>query len=55
LRLALTARADLSRRLRLAARLGHTRYFDRAVIGTAQQQVDHSTLTDLDLQMRWKL
>ena len=55
LRLALMARADLSQRLRLAARLGHTRYFDRTTIGTALQQVDHSTLTDLDLQLRCRL
>lgn len=55
LRLALAMRTDIGTRLRIAARLGHTRYFDRSVVGSALQQVDHSTLTDLDLQMRLRL
>ena len=55
IRLALMARADITRRLRLAARIGYTNYFDRATIGTALQLIPHSHQTDLDLQLRWKL
>jgi len=54
LRLALMARADIGRRLRLALRLGYTDYFDRPTIGTGLQRIDHSSMTDLDLQLRWK-
>lgn len=54
LRLALMARADIGRRLRLALRLGYTDYFDRPTIGTGLQLIDHSSMTDLDLQFQWK-
>lgn len=54
LRLSALARIDLNSRLRLAARLGYTDYFDRSTIGTALQQILHSHQTDLDLQLRWK-
>jgi len=47
-------RAAIGPRLSLTGKLGHTRYFDRDVIGSSYQQVDGSSLTDLDLQGRWK-
>ena len=53
MRLSLMARAELCRRLRIALRIGYTDYFDRPTIGTGLQLVDHSSLTDLDLQVRW--
>jgi len=34
--------------------VGVTDYFDRTSIGSGYQQVDASSLTDLDLQLRWK-
>ena len=51
----LMARAGIGKRLMLTAKIGVTDYFDRAVIGSSYQQVDASSLTDLDLQVRWKL
>ena len=54
MRLAFTARADLSSHLRLHARLGYTNYFDRSTIGTGLQQISASHLTDIDLQLRWR-
>lgn len=53
-RLSLQAHSDLTSRLRLAARLGYTKYFDRSTIGSGLQQINHSHQTDLDLQLRWK-
>ena len=50
----LMARAVIGKRLMLTAKIGVTDYFDRAVIGSSYQQVDASSLTDLDLQVRWK-
>lgn len=37
------------------ARLGYTHYFDRPVIGSGWQEVGHSSMTDLDLQLRCRL
>ena len=54
LHLAAQARVDILPQLRLALRLGYTNYFDRATIGSALQEIDHSSITDLDLQLRWK-
>ncbi len=55
MRLAAMVTADIGESLRLTARVGNTNYFDRASTGTAFQQTDHSSLTDLDLQLQWKL
>jgi hypothetical protein len=50
----LMARANVGKRLALTAKIGVTDYFDRTTIGSSYQQVDGSSLTDLDLQLRWK-
>ena len=55
IRLALMANMTVGRRLTLTAKAGHTRYFDRSTIGSGLQEVNGSSTTDLDLQMRWKL
>lgn len=50
----LMARWQLCRQLLLTAKVGTTRYLDRDVIGTGQQQVDGSAMTDIDIQMKWR-
>jgi hypothetical protein len=50
----LMARAEINRHLILTAKFGTTDYFDRSVIGTSYQQIDASSQSDLDLQLRWK-
>ncbi len=50
LRYSLMARADWGRLL-LAAKIGTTNYFDRAVISSGLQQIDRSSMTDLLLQV----
>ncbi len=55
IRVALQARADLSDKWMVIAKLGHTRYFDRSTIGSGLQQIDSRSMTDLDLQVRLKL
>lgn len=42
-------------RLSLSARLAYTNYSDRDIIGTGLQQINGSYVTDLDLQLRWRL
>jgi hypothetical protein len=46
--------ADLSRHVMLMAKVTTTDYFDRNHISSGLQQIDHSSMTDLELQLRWK-
>ena len=50
----LMARAQIGRHLTLTAKVGVTDYFDRNHIGSSYQQIDASSQTDIDLQLRWK-
>lgn len=54
MRLSLLARLTIGR-WQGHALLGHTRYFDRSVIGSGLQAVGHSFMTDLSLQLRYRL
>ena len=54
MRLAFLGRADVSSRLMLMAKLSTTHYFDRDVIGTGYQRIDSPTMTDLEIQLKWK-
>ena len=54
LRYWLLARARPIDQLTLTAKLGVTNFFDRATIGTDKQLIDHSSMTDLDLQVTYK-
>lgn len=54
LRYMLMAQWQPSRRLLLTAKIATTNYFDRAVISSGYQQIDASSMTDLDLQLRWR-
>lgn len=47
-------RLDLSKSLMLICKLSTTDYFDRNTISSSYQQIDHSSKTDLDVQIRWK-
>ena len=53
--IAILARKDICKQLRLAVRLAYTNYFDRATIGTGLQQIDGSHTTDVDVQLRWRM
>lgn len=55
IRYALMAQAALGTHLSLATKLGVTKYFDRTIIGTGLQQVNHSSMTDLLIQLNVKL
>ena len=50
----LMTRMNIGRHLMLTAKIGITDYFDRSKVGSGYQQVDASSLTDLDIQLRWK-
>jgi hypothetical protein len=49
------ARAKIGESLTLTAKIGVTDYFDRNHIGSGYQEIDGSSQTDLDLQLRWKI
>ena len=55
IRYALMAQADIGTHLSLATKLGVTNCFDRTIIGTGLQQVNHSSMTDLLIQLNVKL
>ncbi len=50
----LVCRADISSSLMIIGKIGTTHYFDRDKIGSGLQEIDSSTVTDIDLQLRWK-
>ena len=53
LRYWLMLRAQVRKNLMLTVKAGSTKYYDQHTIGSSYQQVDGSSLTDLDLQLRW--
>jgi hypothetical protein len=53
-RAALVGRANIGSMLQLDAKLGHVHYNDRSVIGSGLQQVAGSSMTELDVQLRWR-
>ena len=54
IRYALMAQATIGAHLSLATKLGITNYFDRTTIGTGLQQINHSSQTDLLVQVGYK-
>lgn len=54
MRWSLSARANIGHGLTLSAHLSTTDYFDRDHISSGYQQIDHSSKTDLALQLRWQ-
>lgn len=54
LRYILQARADIGPSWTVIAKAGVTDYFDRDHIGTGLQTIEASSMTDVDLQLRWK-
>ena len=55
MRLAFLAKYSISRLLTAQGKVGHTRYFDRSTIGTAERMIFSSYCTDIDLQVLLKL
>ena len=54
IRYSLHVRAALSTSLLVVAKIGTTDYFDRDHISSGRQQINSSSKTDLELQVRWK-
>lgn len=55
IRAALLAKADISRVVGITAKAGHTLYFDRNTIGTAERLINSNNQTDIDIQVNIKL
>ena len=51
----LMLRANAGRNLMLTAKIGVTNYFDRDTISSSYQEIDRSSKTDVDIQLRWKI
>ena len=54
IRYAMMARAELGKHLLLIGKIGVTNYFDRSKISSGLQEINHSSMTDIDVQIRWK-
>lgn len=54
MRYALVARSEIGRHLLLITKLGITDYFDRDHISSGYQEIVGSSLTDLEIQLKWK-
>lgn len=54
IRYALFAKVTALKNLMLIAKLGTTNYFDRDHISSGLQQIDGSSQTDLELQVKWR-
>lgn len=50
----LMGHVSLLKNLKLTAKIGTTNYFDRSSIGTSYQEIAHSSMTDAELQLRFK-
>lgn len=55
IRYSLFARADFSKKVMVIVKTAVTNYFDRASIGTGLQKIAHSSMTDVEMQLRMKL
>lgn len=54
MRSALFVRAQAGKQLLIIAKAASTRYFDRDKISSGLQQINGSSMTDVELQLRWK-
>ncbi len=54
IRYSATARADISRSLRLIAKLGTTNYFNRPTISSGLREINASSMTDAEILLRWR-
>lgn len=54
MRYAINVRWDANSKLMFMAKLGTTHYFDRDKIGSSYQQINQSSQTDLEMQLRWR-
>lgn len=55
IRYSLNAKAMITKQLTLVCRLSTANRFDVSTTGSGLQMVDASSLTDIDMQLRWKL
>lgn len=55
IRYAMIAQVKVIPRLTFIVKLATTDYFDRNAIGSGLQQIDHSSQTDLTLQLKWRM
>lgn len=47
-------RADICKNVMMIGKVATTDYFDRNSISSSYQRIDHTSMTDVDLQLRWK-
>ncbi len=54
IRYSITAGTDITKHLTATLKGGTTEYFDRATISSGLREIDASSMTDVEMQIRWK-
>ena len=54
IRLALSAKFEITPQLTLSAKAGYTNYFNRDIIGSGTEQINGNSRTDLYTYLRWR-
>lgn len=54
IRYSLLVRGNITPRLMITAKAGTTNYFDRDKISSSYQQINHSSMTDIEVQLKYK-
>lgn len=54
IRLALSARCNITNKLSFSIKCGHTRYFNRETIGSGTELIDGNSRTDIYTYLRWR-
>ena len=54
IRYALYLHTNIGKSVTLTTKIGTTDYFDRAQISSSYQQINHSSKTDMEMQIRWR-
>lgn len=54
MRLGIHAKTDIIKNVTLMGKIAMTKYFDRNKISSGYQEINSSSMTDIDLQLRWK-
>ena len=54
IRYSLLVRGNITPRLMITAKAGTTNYFDRDKISSSYQQITHSSMTDIEVQLKYK-
>ena len=54
IRYSINIRADIRKNIMMICKFGSTKYFDRNKISSSYQEIEGSSMSDFEAQLRWK-